>query len=120
MLPNSRHGFHRRRPLPCAGLCLILAVLFLHNPFFTIYGSSGVPAVRHPLSFRGTVASSELRRSLVKQVQPKIGGLDEAVFDVVTPSEADRCNSFVVPYEQLTSGQEAVLESLWFRPPPLL
>jgi hypothetical protein len=120
MLPNSHNGFHRRVPLHCAGLCLILAVLFLYNPFFTIYGSSGVSAVRHPLSFRGTVASSELRCSVVKQVQPKIEVLGEASLDAAKLPEASCPNTVALPDEPLHSPREAVLESLWFRPPPLL
>lgn len=119
MLPNSSHGFHRRISPQCAGACLALALLFLYNPFFTIYGSSGVPAVRHPLSHRGTVASSELRRSVVKQVQPKIDVPEEGILDAVRLPEASRLNSVAVTEQPLRSTQEAVLESLWFRPPPL-
>jgi hypothetical protein len=109
----------RRRISPwCAGVCLVLAVLFLYNPFFTIYGSSKVSAVRHPVSFRGTVASSELRRSVLRQAQPKIDALDEASLDAVRPPEASCPISVALPDEPSRSTQEAVLESLWFRPPP--
>ena len=103
-----------------AVVCLLLAVLFLYNPFFTIYGSSGVRSVSHPLSFRGTVASSELRRSLVTQVQPKIDALDEAALDDVRHPDASCPNLVALPDEPLRSKQEAVLDSLWFRPPPVL
>jgi hypothetical protein len=120
MLPNSRPGLHRRISPQCAGLCLVLVILFLYNPFFTIYGSSGVPAVRHPLSYRGTVASSELRRSVVKQVQPKIHALDEAMLEAVRLPEASCLNAVARPSEPLRSTQEAVLESLFSRPPPLI
>jgi hypothetical protein len=101
-------------------VCVVLAVLFLYNPFFTIYGSSGVSAVRHPVSFRGTVASSELRRSVLKQAQPKIDVLEEAILDAVGLPEVFGPNSAAVTDEPFRSTQEAVLESLWFRPPPLL
>jgi len=101
-------------------VCLLLAVLFLYNPFFTIYGSSGVRSVDHPLSFRGTVASSELRRSLVTQVQPKIDALDEAPLDALMRPGACCPNLVALPDEPLRSTQEAFLESLWFRPPPVL
>jgi hypothetical protein len=117
----NQHLKSRPRISPsCAGVCLVLALLFLYNPFFTIYGSSGVSAVRHPVSFRGTVASSELRRSLLKQVQLKIDALDEAILEAVRPPEASCPHSVALPDEPLRSTQEAVLESLWFRPPPLL
>jgi hypothetical protein len=118
---TNQHPQTRRRILPwCAGVCLVLAVLFLYNPFFTIYGSSGVSAVRHPVSFRGTVASSELRRSVLKPVQPKVDALDKASLDAVTPPDASCPSSVAFPDEPSRSTQEAVLESLWFRPPPLL
>jgi hypothetical protein len=118
MLANGHPKLRRKIPPWCAGVCLVLAVLFLYNPFFTIYSSSGVPAVRHPPSYRGTVASSELRRSVVKQVQPKIDATEEAIFDAVTLPETAYRDSVVVAYELPRSMQEAVLESLWFRPPP--
>jgi hypothetical protein len=117
----NQHPKSRRVISPwCAGVCLVLAVLFLYNPFFTIYGSSAIPSVRHSLSIRGTVASSELRRSVVRQVQPQIDALDEAVLDSVGLPDASCLNTLALPDEPLRSTQEAVLESLWFRPPPLL
>jgi hypothetical protein len=120
MLANGHPKLRRRVPHWFGGTCLILAVLFLYNPFFTIYGSSGVPAVRHPLSYRGTVASSELRCSVVKLAQPKIDALDEAILDAVRLPEACCLNTVTLLAEPLRSLEEAVFESLWFRPPPLL
>lgn len=118
---QAHHHPHSPRTVSrcCAGVCLVLAVLFLYNPFFTIYGSSSVSAVRHPVSFRGTVASSELRRSVLKQVQPKIHALQEAILDAVGLPRVFCLSSVAVTDEPFRSTQEAVLESLWFRPPPL-
>ena len=120
MLANRHPKLVLRISPWCAVVCLLLAVLFLYNPFFTIYGSSGVRSVSHPLSFRGTVASSELRRSLVTQVQPKIDALDEAPLDALRRPGACCPNLVALPDEPLRSTQEAFLESLWFRPPPVL
>ena len=120
MLANRHPKLVLRISPWCAVVCLLLAVLFLYNPFFTIYGSSGVRSVSHPLSFRGTVASSELRRSLVTQVQPKIDALDKAALDAVRDPDASCPNLVALPDEPLRSKQEAVLDSLWFRPPPVL
>jgi hypothetical protein len=119
MLANGHPKLRRRIPPWRAGVCLVLAVLFLYNPFFTIYSSSGGPVVRHPLSYRGTVASSELRRSVLRQAQPTIHPPEEAIPEAAAPPEAATRDS-AVPEETLHSTQEAVLESLWFRPPPLL
>jgi hypothetical protein len=44
------------------GVCLALVALLLYNPFLTILSSSHEISVQHPLSYRATVASSELRR----------------------------------------------------------
>lgn len=44
------------------GLCLLLAVLFLYNPFLAITSSSNGLNIRHTASYRATVASSELQQ----------------------------------------------------------
>lgn len=103
-----------------AGVCLFLAVLFFYNPFFTIYGSPAGLNVRHPLSFRGTVASSELRRSVLKQAVPKMDAPEEAVLEVVPLPEAFLPDAEGSQEEPLISEREAASESLWFRPPPVL
>src|ERR1700720_2480666 len=42
-------------------VCLLLAVFFLYNPFVTICMASGPSdVVHHPVSYRSTIASSEL------------------------------------------------------------
>ena len=120
MLANGHPQLRRRISPWFGGMCLVLAVQFFYNPFFTIYGSSGVSSVRHPLGFRGTVASSELRRSVVKPVQPKIDATEEAIFDAVMLPETAHRDSAAGARELPRSVQQAVLESLWFRPPPVL
>jgi hypothetical protein len=102
------------------GLCLLLAVLFLYNPFFNIYGWPSGLNFRHPLSVRGTLASSELRRSLVKEVKPKIETPQEAdlgVFEFSVPFEI--C-AFIPQEQSFAPKQEILFSSLWFRPPPIL
>jgi hypothetical protein len=109
------------------GLCLLLGVLFLYNPFFTVHDTSGNLQVRHPLSYRATVASSELRRCTFDPAKPLIptsGVLEARTFGVSVPpatigpvssSERQRRVDFApaVPLQ-------VVLEGLWFRPPPVL
>jgi|SRR5882724_809445 len=111
----------RRRLSPwSAGLCLLLAVLFLYNPFFTIYGSPSGLSFRHPLSVRGTLASSELRRSLVKEVKPNIETPQEADLGHLEFSVASEIRTFVPREESFVPKQEILSASLWFRPPPVL
>jgi hypothetical protein len=101
------------------GVCLLLAALFLYNPFFTIYGSSPVLKVQHPPSFRGTVASSELQLSRVSQVQPEVCVLQEAVLEAVAPAAAPSINSEAALELPLDLQPQIFSESLWFRPPPV-
>jgi hypothetical protein len=100
-------------------LCFFLATLFLHNPFFTIYGSSPILKVQHPLSYRGTVASSELRRSRVTEVQPKVFAPEEAVLEAVAPVAPPAVATGVPQHEPLSFQPQTLSESLWFRPPPV-
>jgi hypothetical protein len=103
-----------------AGLCLFLAVLFLYNPFFTIYGSPSGLNVRHPLSIRGTVASSELRRSLIQEEKLEIDSPQEAVVDELEFSVASAIGTFIPQEKLLDPKREVLSASLWFRPPPVL
>jgi hypothetical protein len=103
-----------------AGLCLLLAVLFLYNPFLTIYGSPARLSVRHPLSMRGTLASSELRNSLVKEIKIKVETPQDADLSVFEFSIAPEIGSFIPEEESLVPKQEILSASLWFRPPPVL
>ena len=119
-MPLTEHPGAQRRMSPlCVAVCFVLAALFLHNPFFTIYGSSPVLRVHHPLSFRGTVASSELRRSRVSEVQPKIHAPEEAVLEAVALCAPASACTVVPDKEPLEFQPQAFSESLWFRPPPV-
>ena len=103
------------------GLCLLLATLFLYNPFFTIYGASRILDVQHYLSYRATVAGSELRRCTVEPAYSLIPALQAAVAfallqpevnEAVLPALSDNDLSGIIP--------QANCGSLWFRPPPVL
>jgi hypothetical protein len=103
-----------------AALCLLLAVLFLYNPFFNIYGWPSGLNFRHPLSVRGTLASSELRHSLVKEVKPKIETHQVADLGVFEFSVAFEICALVPQEQSFVPKQEILSSSLWFRPPPVL
>lgn len=111
----------RRKVSPwSAGLCLFLAVLFLYNPFSAVYASPSGLSFRHPLSVRGTLASSELRHGLVKEVKTKVETPQEADLGVLEFSAASEIGTFVPEEESLIPKQEILSASLWFRPPPVL
>lgn len=116
----EQFGSRRRLSRVRVGLCLLLAVLFLYNPFFTIYGSPSDLSFRHPLSMRGTLASSELRRSLVKDIKLTVETPQEADLGVLEFSVASEIGTFIPEEESFTPKQEILSASLWFRPPPVL
>jgi hypothetical protein len=120
MLQIGQSGSRTRVSPWSAALCLFLAVLFVYNPFFTIYGSPSGLSFRHPLSVRGTLASSELRRSLVKDVKPKVETPQEAGLSQLEFSVASEIGTFIPEEESFTQKQEILSASLWFRPPPVL
>jgi hypothetical protein len=104
-----------------SALCLLLAVLFFYNPFFTIYGTSGFSNVNHPVSYRGTVASSELRRCTVNPVKSLIPA---ALKVFVASALAQALTVYPVlptlPHDLSRSIPQVICNSIWFRPPPSL
>jgi hypothetical protein len=97
-------------------VCLVLIALLLYNPFFTILGISHDLSVRHTLSYRATLAGSELRRCTFEAAQPLIPALDAAVIyaaSLLTPSVEG-----VQPTDTPTPLAQVLCDSIWFRPPP--
>lgn len=119
MLEREHRGASKRITPFHAGVCFMLAALFLYNPFLTVYGSSPVLKVQHPPSFRATVASSELQLSRVSQVQPEVCAPQEAVLEAVAPAAAPGMNAEVVLELPVDFQPQIFAESLWFRPPPV-
>jgi hypothetical protein len=102
-------------------LCLFVAALCLYNPFFTVYGDSGSLHVHHPLSYRGTIASSELRRCVFEPSAPLISDIVVLGAWAQTQDRFLEAHSFfsVRPSNDAALAiQQVVLDSLWFRPPP--
>src|SRR5258708_25640888 len=60
-------------------VCLVLIALLLYNPFFTILKISQDLSVQHPLSYRATLAGSELRRCTLHAAPPLIPALSAAI-----------------------------------------
>jgi hypothetical protein len=100
--------------------CLLLAGLFLYNPFLATGRTSGKLTVCHPASYRGTIASSEL-----EQFTPPNRGVAALLPDAdavqVLIRYLDANNStppYYVEQEDLATPQTGFSSSLWFRPPP--
>ena len=104
-----------------AAVCLLLAVLFLYNPFCTICMSPGPSAVlQHHASYRSTIASSELDCSRFQTSKLHVAPLKTLVASVrVLLLEKDDLRP--VPADDAVRGvTQAFATSLWFRPPPVL
>jgi hypothetical protein len=110
----------RSAPLWRVALCLLLAVLCLYNPFFTIYGDSAVVNVQHSLSCRATIASSELRCATLNTEQALLPRLEaSASFEPLLAVESEQ--RFPAPPRDLFRAlPQPAGDSLWFRPPPAL
>lgn len=104
-----------------AGLCLLLAIFFLYNPFVTICVASGPAAVvHHPVSYRSTVASSELGCGTVQHTKVQAAPLKTFVaIEKVLLQQRD--DSRPKPEgETVRAVTQEFASSLWFRPPPIL
>jgi len=104
----------RWRPL----VCLVLVAFLLYNPFFTILGSSRDVSVQHPLSYRATVAGTELQRCTLETGSPLLPELDAAILYAVSLFSPPRELTLVQPRDSAGPMSQASCDSIWFRPPP--
>jgi hypothetical protein len=110
-----------RGGLPWRGaLCLLLVVFFLYNPFCTICMSSGPSAVvHHPVSYRSTIASSELGCGTVQHTKLHVVSLTVLVTALKIPLQ-DKDDIRPRPVDDTVPAvTQAFATSLWFRPPPV-
>jgi hypothetical protein len=103
-----------------ACVCLLLALLFLYNPYLSAPGSTGGLEVQHPVSHRATVGSSELEK--YSSPSSPDAHLFVAVFfaKVISSLSSDDSQSFPHQGSELLPSQQFLCASLWFRPPPAL
>jgi hypothetical protein len=101
-------------------VCLLLAVFFLYNPFVTISMASGPSeVVRHPVSYRSTIASSELGCGTVQHTRLHVVSLTVLVTPVKIPLQ-DKDDIRSKPMDDTVPAvTQAFATSLWFRPPPV-
>jgi hypothetical protein len=103
-----------------AWVCLLLAFLFLYNPYLIASGSGGGLNVQHPASHRATVGSSELER--YSPTGDERAHLFVVIFLATFFSFPARAASHFFPIQrsELQLSQAVLCASLWFRPPPAL
>ena len=118
MKRDSELGFRRGEQRRHAAVCLVLVALLLYNPFFTILGSSLDLSVRHPLSYRATLAGTELQRGMLEAANPLIPELDAAILYSARFFSLSHEVAFAQPNDTAGSTSQAICDSIWFRPPP--
>ena len=107
--------------LPWRAVCLVLGLFLLYNPFFTICAADGPAAtVQHHVSYRSTIAASELGCSNLQQhpevsVEPIIA-LFATIFELPSPAEVIAPR----PSEETVAASDGFASPLWSRPPPTL
>jgi hypothetical protein len=111
---RQRDGSERRR----AGMCLALIALLLYNPFFTILSSAHEVSVRHSLSYRATVASSELRRGTLEPATPLLPELTPAICWAAISLAPSHELAVALTRDAVAPVSQAPCDSIWFRPPP--
>jgi len=99
---------------------LLLAFLFLYNPYLSAPDSPGGLNVEHPASHRATVGSSELERysPTGKESAHVFATFFFADFFLFRAHPAS--HSFLLERSVLPLPQRILCASLWFRPPPIL
>jgi hypothetical protein len=98
-------------------LCLLLAALFLYNPFVTAPSSGFGLNVRQSASNRATIGASELqhfRASESHDADIRIEGLSHRLL-FVSDSVLER---FAPLNLQVRAPKSLFFGSVWFRPPP--
>ncbi len=101
-----------------AAVCLVLIALLLYNPFFTILSISRDLSVAHALSYRATVAGSELRRCTIEPSDPLIPELTAALLHAAVLLAPTHEVAFVQPSDSAGLLSRVSCDSIWFRPPP--
>jgi hypothetical protein len=107
------------QPRRRAAICFVLVALLLYNPFFTILGNSLDVSVQHPLSYRATVAGTELQRGMVEPSNPLVPGLTAAILHAAGLFSPSHEITFVQPSDTAGPVPLAICDSIWFRPPPV-
>jgi hypothetical protein len=101
--------------------CVLLAGLFLYNPFLAASRASNNLTVCHPASHRATVGCSELERftppnDTAAAFLPKITDTQELLPRLAAPNSTQRQSLELE--EIVATPQTGFSSSLWFRPPP--
>lgn len=103
---------------PRAWLCLLLAVLFLYNPFLAAPSVGAGLHVQRTSSNRATVGASELQHFTAKERRVSEAPARAVTNTLPLPDTSVR-EFFATPKFETRVPQLLWSASLWFRPPPI-
>lgn len=103
------------------GLCLLLALLFLYNPFLGLSSfASGDININHHESYRATVASAEVLQHFNPTNENEMFGVMLATLVVGLLLLGDLQGAFFQRFfDSVRVSTTLVCADLWFRPPPV-
>ena len=100
-------------------MCVLLAALFLYNPFLNMAASANGLAVAHRDSNRSTVGSGEFQHFTPTDSQdssvPEIAVVGFWRMDTVLPVV-----SYIPQFDPQPRARRTLFAELWFRPPPVV
>jgi hypothetical protein len=99
-------------------VCLLLMALLLYNPFFTVLSISWEFSVQHSLSYRATIAGSELRCCTFEAEKPLLPELTAAISLASALVTLSHEVALIEPSDTAGAVSQALCDSIWFRPPP--
>ena len=101
-------------------MCLLLVGLLLYNPYLTVLSASTLPNVQRPLSFRATIASSELSGATVREAVREVVIAELAICEKLDASPVTFAAFLRRTDKPVHVKMPLRVHSLWFRPPPIL
>src|SRR5258708_2265961 len=120
---NTSGTTSRHISVPCWQIltCVLLAGLFLYNPFLASSSATDSWSVCHPASHRATVVSSELERFTQAKDSalaflPNLADVQELLPRFAVMHSTRR--QYAEQKEVVAPPQTGFSSSLWFRPPP--
>jgi hypothetical protein len=102
-----------------SSVCLVVALFLLSNPFLTSLRAPGDTSVRHPLSNRATIGSSELQHFSPVSGQDAPDSSTTQANTERLPVRSERPVRTERNDQELLTAAPEFSASLWFRPPPV-
>ena len=117
MSPVSSNCGDGQKPARYAWLCVLLAALFLYNPFVAAPSSGLGLNVRHSASHRATVGASELQQFRASERHAPVVRMEALVGEILLV-QAVEFERVAAPDAEVRTPLKVLPASLWFRPPP--